>query len=119
MEHLQFAPGSGCVRKNNVVLRPAENDIYRSFHWSHSRDWDMFFVVTEIGNVRLKRCTLAKILRLNFTKIDTPARHCKGGEQSHATHQGKAYEPLSLQCLLLVFLDSTAEVITSQRLSPG
>jgi hypothetical protein len=34
----------------------------------------MFFVVAEIGNVRLKRCAFAKILRLNLAKIDTPAR---------------------------------------------
>ena len=75
-----FAPSSGCVGKNNVVLRPAENDVHRSLYWGHSRNWHMFFVVAEIGNVRLKRCAFAKILRLNFTKIDTPARHCKGGE---------------------------------------
>jgi hypothetical protein len=36
----------------------------------------MFFVMAEIGSVRLKRCAFAKILRLNFTKIDTPARYC-------------------------------------------
>jgi hypothetical protein len=40
----------------------------------------MFFVMAEIGSVRLKGCAFAKILRLNFTKIDTPARYCKGGE---------------------------------------
>jgi hypothetical protein len=76
----------------------------------------MFFVMAEIGSVRLKRCAFAKILRLNFTKIDTPARYCKGSEQSHATHKGQAYEPASLQCLPRVFLDLTAKVISWQRL---
>jgi hypothetical protein len=80
MEHLQFPTGSGCVGKNDLILRPAENDVHRSLYWSHSRNWDMFFVVAEIGNVRLKRCALAKILRLNFTKIDTSARYRKGCE---------------------------------------
>jgi len=49
----------------------------------------LFFVVAEIGSVRLKRCALAKILRLNFTKIDTSARNCKGGEECHDTHKGR------------------------------
>jgi hypothetical protein len=34
----------------------------------------MLFVVAEIGNVRFKRYTFAKILRLNLPKIDAPAR---------------------------------------------
>src|SRR5260370_11618438 len=74
MEHLQFAPGSGCVGKNDLILRPAANGVHCSLYWSHSRNWNMFFVVAEIGNVRLKRCAFAKILRLNLAKIDTPAR---------------------------------------------
>jgi hypothetical protein len=74
MEDLQFAPSSGCVRKNDDILRPTENGVYRSLYWSHIRNWDMLFVVAEIGNGRFKRYAFAKILRLNLTKIDTPAR---------------------------------------------
>ena len=118
MEHLQLPPGSGCVRKNDLILRPTENGVHRNLFWSHSRNWDMFFVMPEIGSVRLKRCALAKILRLNCTKIDTSARYCKGGEQSHATRKGKAYQPLSPQGLPRVFLFLTVEVITRQRLPP-
>jgi hypothetical protein len=34
----------------------------------------MLFVVAEIGYGRFKRYAFAKILRLNLTKIDAPAR---------------------------------------------
>src|SRR6267154_833946 len=112
MEHLQFAPSSGCVGKNNVVLRPAENGVHGNLLRSHSRNWDMFFVMAEIGSVRLKRRAFAKILRLNFTKIDTPARYCKGSQQNHSTNKGKANETLALQGLPRVFLGLTAEVIS-------
>jgi hypothetical protein len=40
----------------------------------------MFFGVAEIGNVRLNRQALAKILRLNCTEIDTGARDSEGGQ---------------------------------------
>jgi hypothetical protein len=80
MEHLQFASGSWCVGKNDLILRPTENGVHGNLLWNHSRNCDMFFVMAEIGNVRLKRRAFAKVLRLNFAKIDTPAGHCKDGE---------------------------------------
>jgi hypothetical protein len=74
MEHLQFATRSGRVPKNDDILRPTENGVYRRLYWSQIRNWDMLLVVAEIGCGRFKRYAFAKILRLNLTKIDTPAR---------------------------------------------
>jgi len=42
----------------------------------------MFFVMAEIGNVRLKRRAFAKILRLNFAKIDTPQDTAKAANRA-------------------------------------
>ena len=79
----------------------------------------MLFKVAKVGNIRFKRCAAAKIFRLNFAKIDTCARHDKGGEKSHAAHQGKVYEPLAPQGNSRIFMNFTVNVRTWQRLSPG